>query len=54
MITRFNNVKMASDTSKSEYYLVTPEANKEEKEFHLPADIGPVTVLMVGNKDHDE
>lgn len=53
MITRFNNVKMASDSSKSEYYIVTPEEDQEPKNFFLPTDIGVVTALMVGNKDHE-
>ena len=54
MITRFNNVKMAADSSKAEYYLIKPDVSKPEKEFNIPKNMGTVTVLMVGNKDHED
>ena len=54
MITRFNNVKMAADSSKAEYYLVEPDTSKSEKEFNIPRNMGIVNVVMVGNKDHED
>ena len=40
----------------SEYILGcgTLYLNEKEKEFNIPKNMGTVTVLMVGNKDHED
>lgn len=54
MITRFNNVKMSTDSPKANQYSVVVDTSKGEKEFNIPKNYQSFSVLMVGNKDHEE
>ena len=55
MITRFNNVKMSTDSSDPNYYIVTEDSvsTPENTNLIFPSDMDEMSIITIGNKDHE-
>ena len=55
MITRFNNVKMSTDSSDPNYYIVTEDSDSTPENTNLifPSNMDEMSIITIGNKDHE-
>ena len=55
MITRFNNLKMSTDSSDPNYYIVTEDSDLTPDNTNLifPSNMADMSIITVGNKDHE-
>ena len=55
MITRFNNVKMSTDSSDPNYYIVTEDSDSTPENTNLifPSNMEEMSIIAICNKDHE-